>query len=335
LRSSALLVFAAALPLAACRSAEPPPPREHPYKVVLMPVEGAQPALAAKPKDAEHDVPLALTPESLASAIRDAVKDARLFSQVVVAEPSDVATKGDEDRMQAAARFAKKTESELILRIVVKSAHVTDTGPNGSKVFATLTWFMIPLPIWFKDRTYEDDFQLLAELYETDDPAKPTASVVATAGTQELDLWDRGATPLVLVVPPPFLKGSEKKLSESVTAMAMKQLLEDLVAKLGAREIPSRFEMDVAEERTNAAGGVRVAIASRRRLRSLEIDVDGQAADTWAETGLVEEKDSTPERFAYRRVVPLVANAGAQVRVVAEDEAGGREVRTLVLGGAR
>jgi hypothetical protein len=191
---------------------------------------------------------------------------------------------------------------------------------------------MVPAPIWFvDDRTYDTNISVQAELYDPADPVKPTASVVASSGKQELDLWDRGLSPFVLVVPPAFLSGSAKSVSETLTERATQQLLAALVLELRTREIPSRFEMDVVED----AGSVRITAVSRRRLRSLAVEADGVGVGSWAETALVEEKDSTPERFVYRRSVPAGAKAGAAVRVVAEDEAGGREVRTLVLAGAR
>ena len=48
-----------------------------------------------------------------------------------------------------------------------------------------------------------------------------------------------------------------------------------------------------------------------------------------------EDEGSTAERHDYRRAVAVDAKPGAAVRVVAEDEADGREVRTLILAGRR
>jgi hypothetical protein len=120
-------------------------------------------------------------------------------------------------------------------------------------------------------------------------------------------------------------------VSETLTERAVDQMLLALVEELRTREIPSRFEMEFTEE----AGGVVVSVVSRRRLRSLDVESGGKMLASWAETGLVEEKDSTAERFVYRRSVKVNAPAGTQVRVIAEDEAGGREVRTLVTTGAK
>jgi hypothetical protein len=324
------LLLTALLSLSACKSAPPEQLPLHPYKVVLMPVEGAKEALSAKPGEA--DVPLALTPEQLETKIRDSVTSSRVFSDVVVAKAADLGGKGD-DPMQFAAALAKKTDSDLILRLQVRSARMTDLGNNSSTFWSTLTWFMVGIPsFWVDDRSYDTDVSVRADLYDPDDPTKPAASVDAQTERQDLDLWDRGLTPLVIIAPPAFLPGSESSVSETLTERAMDQLLAKLVQQLRTREIPSRFDqMDVVQE----GGSVKVTVVSRRRLRSLEIAVGGKPLRTWAETGLLEEKESTAERFVYRRSLEVPAAAGAQVRVIAEDEAGGREVRTLVLGGAR
>lgn len=325
MRLAALLALAVAAIPAACKSAPAIPPLPHPYKVVLLPVEGASAALSAKA--GEGDVPLALTPAELETKIVESVKDARVFSDVVVALPADL--KGAEDDVQAASAIARRTASDLILRIEVKSARMADLGNNSSTFWSTLTWFMVPLPIWFvDDRTYETDIAVQASLYEPDDPVKPTASVVATSGKQDLDLWDRGLSPLVIVVPPAFLSGSAESVSKTLTERAMTQVLGALVEELRTREIPSRFEMSVTE----TAGMVEVSVASRRRLRSLDVEVGGRPRQGWAETALLEEKESTPERFVYVRKMKVEEAPGTAVRVIAEDEAGGREVRTLVLG---
>jgi hypothetical protein len=327
-RAAILVALAGAL--AACKSPAPAPTTAHPYKIVLLPIEGAQAALQEKP--GENDVPLALTPDALEAKIAESVKASNVFSGVVVAEPAALKPAGDEDKLQLAAALAKKSAADLILRIEVKSARMTDLGNNESTFWSTLTWFMIPLPVWIvDDRTYDTDIAILAELYEPDDPVRPTLTVAATSGRQELDLWDRGPSLYVIVVPPPFLKGSPETVSETLTERAVHDMLAALVDGLRTREIPSRFEMDVKE----TGPAVAVTVASRRRLRSLAVEVDGTVVRTWAETGLVEDADSTPERFSYRRTVEPSAKAGASVRVIAEDEGGGREVRTLVIGGAR
>jgi hypothetical protein len=324
MRAALLLALVLAAAPAACKSAPVIPALPHPYKVVLLPVEGAESALAAKP--GESDVPLAMTPAELSTKIAESVRDARVFSDVVFAAAADL--RGAEDEMQAASAIARKTASDLILRIEVKSARMADLGNNSSTFWSTFTWFMIPLPTWFvDDRTYETDIAVQASLYDPADPVKPTASVVATSGKQDLDLWDRGLSPLVIVVPPAFLAGSAETVSETLTERAVAQVLTALVEELRTREIPSRFEMGVVQ--TGAM--VEVVVASRRRLRSLDVEVGGRPRQGWAETALLEEKDSTPERFLYRRKLEIREAAGTPVRVIAEDEAGGREVRTLVL----
>jgi hypothetical protein len=329
-RGALALLLAAAASLTACRTAEPPPQLPHPYKVVLLPVEGAASALAAQGGDAE--VPLALTPEQLSERIADGIRVSHVFSEVVFARPEDLKVKGAEDDLHAAAMLARRTDADLLLRVEVKSARMKDLGNNSSTFWSTLTWFMIPLPIWTADdRTYDTDIAVQASLYDPADPVKPTAQVVASSKKQDLDLWDRGLSPYIIVCPPPFLAGSAESVSNTLTQRAVDQLLAALVNELRTREIPTRFDVDVAEE----PGGVRVAVTTRRRLRSLEIEIAGKPAAGWAETALVEEKDSTPERFVYRRSVKVDAKPGTAVRVVAEDEAGGREVRTLVTGGSR
>ena len=323
------LVLLCCATLTACRSAPPVAQTLHPYKIVLLPIEGAKAALAEPP--GQNDVPLAMTPEALDAKITERVRDSHVFSDVVVAVPGDLAAKGDADEMQGAAALAKRSSSDLILRIQVKSARMTDLGNNGSTFWSTVTWFMVPLPIWFvDDRTYATDISVQAELYDPDDAVKPTASVVAASGKQDLDLWDRGLSPYVLVIPPAFLKGSASSVSETLTARAVDQVLAALVEQLRTREIPSRFEMDVVQ----GGDSVKLFVASRRRLRSIEVEADGKVLRTWAETGLVEDKETTADRFVYRRSVSVPAQTSGQIRVIAADEAGNREVRTLVIGGA-
>lgn len=331
-----VICVALAACLAACKSAPPPATLPHPYKVVLLPVEGAAAALAGKP--GASDVALAMTPEELSSKIGDRVRSSHVFSDVVSGGADDGrARPADEDPMQAASDLARRTASDLILRIVVKSARMTDLGNNSSTFWSTVTWFMAGFPsFWVDDRTYETDIAVQAELYDPADPVKPTASVVATSGKQDLDLWDRGLTPLVILVPPAFLKGSASSVSRTLTDRAVDQVLAALVEELRTREIPTRFQLDVVR----AGADVNIAVESRRRLRSLAVEVDGKPAQLWAETGLVEDQGSAADRFVYRRTFPLAAVGatggvkGTSIRVIAEDEAGGREVRTLVIGGS-
>lgn len=326
-----LLVLLGALSvLAACASSEPERIPRQPYKVVLLPVEGAAAALrdqgAGENGAADGMVPLALTPEELERAIFDGVRGSNAFSEITVAPP--LASSADEP-LAAVADHARRTSSDLILRLTVKSARIRDLGNNSSTFWSTFAWFMVPLPVWtVDDRTYETNLAVEAALYEPRDVVKPTATVVASSGTQDLDLWDRGLSPWVPIVPPPFLKGDLRTVSEEVTRRAVGQLMAALVGELRSREIPVRFELSV----TASDGGVSVVAATRRQLRSLEVFANGRRVAGWAESELVPEKDSTDERRVYRRTVQVPGGAGTEVRVVAQDEAGGREVRTIVLG---
>ena len=326
---------------AGCASPPAEPPQRQPYKVVLLPVEGAARALAAQQDAADVGgamVPLALTPEEFEAAIFAGVKSSNAFSELIEA-PASVRAAGGAfagDELAAAADFARRSNADLILRITVKSARMRDLGNNSATFWSTFTWFMVPLPIWtVDDRTYDTDLTVEAALYEPRDTVKPTASVVASSGRQDLDLWDRGLSFYVPVIPPAFLAGDDKKVSETVTAGAVRQLMDALVKELRTREIPTRFDLDL----TATADGVTVTAGSRRQLRSLEVYAGGKLVQQWAETELVAEKDSTAERRVYRRTVAIAGlgaatakSAPVEVRVVAEDEAGGREVRTIVLG---
>jgi hypothetical protein len=323
----AIAVLAAGAP-ASCRSAPPPPPSVHLYRVVLLPVEGARTALSEQ--RGENDIPFALAPEELEARIRNAIVESRVFSDVLVAGPADVAMADSTDPIAAAARFARGTSSDLILRISVKSARLTDLGNNGSTFWSTFTWTLFPAPIWcIDDRSYDTSVAVQAEIYDPNDYARPAATVPATSGKQDLDLWDRGVSPWVIVVPPPLLAGSPSTVSETLTERAVKQMLGVLIESLRTHEVPSRFEMAVAQE----GATVRVFVASRRKLRWLSFEVGGVPAGTWMESDLASEADSTPENFNYRRAIELRGAAGARVRVIAEDEGGGREVRTIVSQG--
>ena len=108
------------------------------------------------------------------------------------------------DDLSAAAEFARRSRADLILRVTVKSARVRDLGRNDATTLSTIVWFLVPAPVWFSnDRTYDTNVSVEAALYEPRDTVKPTATVVAAAGRQELDLWDRGLSPYVIFVPPP------------------------------------------------------------------------------------------------------------------------------------
>ena len=126
------------------------------------------------------------------------------------------------------------------------------------------------------------------------------------------------------------IEGDAKKVSETVTQRAVGQLMDALVEELRTREIPSRYDVAL----TVAGGELRIEVTSRRQLRSLDVFVDGKRHDGWAETALVPEKESTEDSRVYRRTtkLPAAKDGGSEVRVVAEDEAGGREVRTIVPG---
>lgn len=334
-------LLAATLAAAAGCASEPPPPApRQPYKVVLLPVQGASQALSATAADAPTPgedgdaaamVPLSLTPAQLEAAIFDGIRASNAFTELVVAPESVAAASGAGDDLSAAAEFARSTNADLVLRVTVKSARIRDLGNNGSTFWSTVLWFMVPAPVWFADdRTYDTNLAVEAALFDPRDFVKPTASVVAASGRQELDLWDRGLSPYVPLVPPPFLAGDAETVSRTVTERAVAQVMDALVAELRTREIPSRFEVALAWDE----GRLRIDVATRRLLRSLEVWVDGARREVWAETALVPEKDGTEDRRVYRREVRVAPAAGrtTEVRVVVEDEIGGREVRTIVVG---
>ncbi len=334
-----LLPLAAACALSACASAPPPiEPLAHPYKVVLLPVEGAETALAARPGDAadpeEGEVPFALTPEQLRDTIRDGVVDAHVFSDIVVAAPSELRTDEFTDVVAAATTVARRERADLIMRVRVNSARLQDLGPNGSKLWSSFLWFMVPAPVWFADdRSYATSLVVQAELFDPADPVKPTASIVASSGEQELDLFDRGVSPLVIVVPPAWLAGNLETVSKELTSRSVRQLMEKLVEELRTREIPSRFALDASRE----GAAVAVRVATRRRLRSLEVYSGERLLRGWAEREmqtLVDAAASRPDETVYAARVDVPPDARDAIRVVAEDEAGGREVRTLPSTGA-
>lgn len=342
---AAVAFLAAALLAAGCASEKAAEIPRQPYKVVLLPVEGAARALAdtseSAPENGAKLVPLAFTPEQFEKAVAEGVHASDAFSEIVDA-PAAVRVSGDAfagDELSAASEYARKVGADLILRVTVKSAKFRDAGNNSSSIYSTALWFMVPLPVWtVDDRTYETNLAVEAALYEPRDTVKPTASVVATSDKQDLDLWDRGLSWWVPIIPPPYLEGDPKKVSAEVTRRAMADVMKKLSEELRTRDIPSRFDLAVEP----SADGVTVTAASRRQLRSIEVYVDGKLVRTWAETELVADKGSTAERRVYKRSVPVGAKAPAatprapaEVRVVAEDEAGGREVRTITIGGQR
>ena len=73
-------------------------------------------------------------------------------------------------------------------------------------------------------------------------------------------------------------------------------------------------------------------VRSRRRLRSLTVLAAGRTLRTWAEDETSDLLDAAAPRadlIAYRARVAGAAGEAEFLRVVVEDEAGGREVRTI------
>lgn len=314
-------------------------PLAHPYKVVLLPVEGAEAALAPRAGDAESaadgEVPFALTPDALRGTIREGILGSRVFSEVVVVDGGRLATDEFTDAVAAAAPVARHERADLILRVRVSAARLHDLGRNDSTWWSTFAWFMIPAPLFtVDDRTYATTLTVNAELFDPADPRKPTASVVASSGEETLDLWDRGVSYEVIYTPPPWLEGDLAKVSTELTNRAVRQMMTQLVEELRTREIPSRFDVALAWEGADLA----VTVSSRRRLRSLDVRSGDTVIGQWAEretAQLVDETASTPELTVYRARVTAPPGATGLVRVVAEDEAGGREVRSIPAGGGR
>lgn len=327
--AACLLSASAGWALAGCASAAPPPPAIHPYRALLLPVEGAKAALAEPA--GEDSIPVASTPEAMEKAITDALLGTAMFSELVPvkAPPGE---RLPEAALAAAAAAAKELEADLILRVQVRTARLSDLGNNSGTVWSCLLWFMVPLPIWtVDDRSYQADFRVHADLFSPEDLQRPVASFVVTAGEQTLDVWDRGLSVVLLVLPPPFVGGNEEKVSRKLTERVLGEVTRALVEEVRRSEIPSRFELKVSAE----AGEIHVAAASRRRLRSVEIRIGGKPAKEWGETDLEPDETSPDRGFVYRKSLRATEGVGPRtfVRVVAEDEVGGREVRTLGLKG--
>ena len=333
-----LLVLACALLallLPACASSRPGlEPLAQPYRVVLLPIEGVEAALAGPRRLVEEvqegeEVPFFLAPDEFRARITETIADSGVFSSVRVADPVEVAADEFTDAVVAATPLAKAEAADLIMRVRVNSARLRDLGANSSQIWSTASWFMVPLPIWtVNDRTYATSLTVQAELFDPNDPVKPTASVVASSGEQELDLWDRGISPLVAVVPPPFLKGDLESVSETLTERAVEQLLVELVHELRTREIPSRFEFELAWSGRDLVFEVR----SRRRLRSVVVMAGDSVLREWSEDETIDLLVDTPsgdDLTVYRATVKDAESAGEYLRVLVEDEAGGREVRTI------
>ena len=185
-----LCLLTAALFTGACASSEPTiEPLAHPYKVVLLPIEGAEAAVAPRADDAESaetgEVPFALSAQELRDTIRDGILGARVFSEIVLADGAQLQVDEFTDTVAAASPIARRERADLIMRVSVSSARMQDLGPNDSKYWSAFTWFMIPAPIWYvDDRTYATSLVVNAELYDPSDPVKPTASVVASSSEE-------------------------------------------------------------------------------------------------------------------------------------------------------
>lgn len=336
---AAALVCVAGLALAGCASEQAVARAAKPYKVVLMPVSGAEDVPRRTPQP-DGDAPLAYTmdPATLRDRIRGRILESGVFAEVETWDPPAKHETADE-RLEAAAERARVVAADLVLRVTVNSAGITDLGPNDRKYWSAFTWFMVPAPIWFADdRTYDTDLELRAELFAPDDVRRPAAGAQVRMEPQELDLWDRTNFEWkVLYTPPPWLEGDPDRVSATLTERAVDRALEMLVEELDAMSIPSRFDLDVAL----AAGWVSVTVGARRPLRSLEVVVNGRPlpGGTWSETGtegIFDAAGSTQTRLVYSARVELpAAQERQEVRVIAEDESGNREVRTLVREGGR
>jgi len=333
-----LVALAAAVSLSGCASDEGTGRTAKPYKVVLMPVAGADEIPVRNPEaDGEQPLAYAMDPALLEQRIRDAILASRLFSHV---DPWDggESLSGDE-RLEAAAEFARSEAADLILRVSVNSAGITDLGANGRKYWSTFTWFMIPAPIWLvDDRTYETDLEVRAELFLVDDLLRPAATASARPGQQELDLWDRATFDTwVFIMPPPFIEGDLDVVSATLTERAVAEVVEQLVAELDQLNIPARFDLTATVEGRT----LRVGVVTRRHLRHLEVLVNGEVLSdaSWREedtAGIHVARKSGTERMVYEATVELPPTTGrTELRVFAEDEAGNREVRTLVIGDER
>lgn len=342
LRATALTLLLCGGLVACASDGDPNAGREpKPYKVVFMPIAGAEDALARTTSETADDFDEELTytiePNALAQRLRDGITASRLFSELVLL---DGPLEGDPDqRLAAARRVADEQSADLILRVRVNSARITDLGPNDRKYWSGISWFMIPAPIWFvNDRSYETDLEVRAELFLPSDLIRPVAAPIARPGTQDLDLWDRTYfEPKVLVIPPPLLGGDAETVSKTLTDLAVEDLVRQLVEKLDTTDIPARFGLEVELDGAKLTALIRTP----RRLRSLEILVGGQPVDgtPWRETRtdeLLDRVASSPGQFVYRIDDLGVPGSGRrEVRVIAEDEVGVREVRTLVVGGER
>jgi hypothetical protein len=306
-------------------------PLAHPYKVVLLPVEGADAALAVPagvPSDPEEgEVPFAMTADELRETIRRGILDANVFSEIVEAQSAQLVVDEFTDTVAAATGLARRERADLIMRVSVSSARLQDLGPNDDKVWSSLSWFMIGPIFAPDDRNYATSLVVNAELFDPGDPVKPTASVVAASAEETLDVWDRGFSWEIIYTPPAWIEGDLEDVSQELTERAVQQMMAQLVEELRTRDIPSRFVLAVALEGSDLA----ITIESRRRLRSLSVRSGDTVLREWAEreTSELVNDASRPDVTVYTARVPVPAGTRGLLRVVAEDEAGGREVRSI------
>jgi hypothetical protein len=297
----------------------------HQYRVLLLPVEGAREAL--REPLGEESIAVALTPAELDATLRDGLLEAGIFSDTV---PLATPESGSDGILSAAVEEARRREADLLLRVYVKSTRIRDLGTNGNAVWSTLAWLAVPTPLWLiDDHSYGTEFAVLAELLSPDDVDRPLASFVATSGDQTLDLWDRGVSPFVIVVPPALLNGSDEKVSRELTRRATGQLMGSLVEALRTGRISSRFDLEFE----TGPGSVRVVATSRRVLRSLDIRAHGERVAFWAETDIRPRSGDGSDllHYEFEAALPGPKRRPLAIRVIAEDEIGGREVRTVVL----
>ena len=332
LAAGALLAAAATAPgCASTDDAADKAPLAHPYKVVLLPVEGADAALAALPgagtDPAEGEVPFAMTPDELRATIREGIIGANVFSEIVVADASQLVVDEFTDTVAAATGIARRERADLIMRVSVSSARMQDLGPNDDSTWSAISWFMIGPIFAPDDRTYATTLVVNAQLFDPGDPIKPTASVIAASAEETLDVWDRGFSWEIIYTPPAWIEGDLEDVSKELTERAVQQMMAQLVEELRTRDIPSRFVLAVTREGDELA----ISIETRRRLRSLEVRTGGTVLRQWAEreTATLVSDATRPEVTVYTARVAIPAGTTGLLRVVAEDEAGGREVRSI------
>ena len=120
-------------------------------------------------------------------------------------------------------------------------------------------------------------------------------------------------------------------VDHQLTERAVLQLMQQLVDQLRTREIPSRFDVALAWDGEALA----IDVQSRRRLRSLEVRAGETVLRAWAEReagSLIDQAASQPELRVYRTRIEIPAGTTGLIRVIASDEGGGREVRSIPMG---